>query len=227
MKTKLIMLFLVPLMWNCKQNPDTEKPKVEESKQETVVVTKLPTIIKELAKFAEPTFSDSTDIGELMTFKELDASGTVTPITMEKAVDLYKAMTKTGQASTMPIFEIQNTDNSILSFQGKGFGGVIWATVLVDRKTLEIKKVAFEHKAESNDYGAAMTQTSFENQFIGTKINLEQNTFSLKKAAEKAVDGGQIIDGISGSTVTSKGAVDMMNEGMKSYRNYLRPEDGT
>ena len=221
------MLFLVPLMWNCKQNPDTEKPKVEESKQETVVVTKLPTIIKELAKFAEPTFSDSTDIGELMTFKELDASGTVTSITMEKAVDLYKAMTKTGQASTMPIFEIQNTDNSILSVQGKGFGGVIWATVLVDRKTLEIKKVAFEHKAESNDYGAAMTQTSFENQFIGTKINLEQNTFSLKKAAEKAVDGGQIIDGISGSTVTSKGAVDMMNEGIKSYLNYLRPEDGT
>ncbi|WP_273565663.1 FMN-binding protein [Maribacter halichondriae] len=224
MKTKLMMLILVPLMWNCKENPEAAKPKIEEAKQEIQTVTALPAIIKELAKFAEPTFSDSTNIDELMMFKELDANGTVTPIDMERAVDLYKAMTKPAQAAEMPIFEIQNTDNSILPIQGKGFGGVIWANVLVDRKTLEIKKVAFEHKAESDDYGAAMTQTSFENQFVGTKINLEQNTFSLQKAVEKAVDDGQIIDGISGATMTSKGAVEMMNEGLRTYRSYLEGE---
>lgn len=215
------MLMLVPLIWNCKQNPDTPKPKVEESIQETVAVAELPTIIMELAKFAESRFSDATNIDVLINFKTIDANGTVSSIDKEKAVDLYKAMTKPAQTSAMPIFEVQNTDTSILPIQGKGFGGAIWANVLVDNKTLEIKKVAFEHKAESDDYGAAMTQTSFEDQFVGTKINLESKTFSLQKAVEKAVDDGLNIDGISGATMTSQGVVDMMNEGLRKYRNYL------
>ncbi len=221
MKAKLVVLLIIPLIWNCKENKDTEKPQIEEVKQQPEVVAKLPAIIRELANFAEPTFSDSTTIDSLMTFKELDANGSVNPIDMTRAVSLYKAMTGPKQVTAMPIFEIQNTDISILPIQGKGFGGAIWANVLVDKKTLEIKKVAFEHKAESEGYGAAFTQNTFENQFINTKINLEQKTFNLQKAIEKRTDDGAIIDGISGATMTSQGAVEMMNEGLRKYRNYL------
>ena len=226
MKTKLIVLFFI---WGlgCKENSGKAEPKIEKQEQESIAMPALPEIIKELAKFVEPTFSDSMSIDELMIFKELDTTGKVATIAMDRAVTLYKKMIGSKQTESLPIFEIKDTDMVILTIQGKGFGGTIWANVLVDRQTLEIKKVAFEHKAESHDYGAAMTQTSFENQFVGTKINLEQNTFGLQKAVGKAVVYGQIIDGISGSTVTSRGAVDMMNEGIKSYRNYLRVEDST
>lgn len=221
MKAKLVVLLILPLLWNCKEKKDTAQPQIEEVKQQAESVTTLPAIIRGLAKFAEPTFSDSTNIDALMIFKELDANGSVNPIDMTRAVGLYKAMTRPGQVTAMPIFEIKNTDNSILPLQGKGFGGAIWANVLVDKKTLEIKKVAFEHKAESEGYGAAFTQNTFENQFIGTKINLDQKTFNLQKAIEKRTDDGTIIDGISGATMTSKGAVEMMNEGLRKYRNYL------
>jgi Na+-transporting NADH:ubiquinone oxidoreductase subunit C len=222
-KTKFFLLLLMFLVCTCKQNKETAQPKFEEVTQQPKAVTKLPAVIWELAKFAESTFSDSTNIDSLMIFKELDATGSVNPINMTRAVSLYKAMTRPGQVTVMPIFEIQNTDNSILPLQGKGFGGPIWANVLVDRKTLEIKRVAFEHKAESEGYGDAMTQSSFENQFIGTKINLDQNTFLLQRNMEKRDDDGVLIEGISGATMTTQGAIRMVNEGMKSYQNYLRP----
>lgn len=84
---------------------------------------------------------------------------------------------KREQAVSLPIFEIKGTETVILPLQGVGFGGAIWAKVLVDRKALEIEKIEFEHKAESDGYGAAMTESSFERQFDGVKINLDEHTF--------------------------------------------------
>lgn len=224
MKTKLIVLILLPMIWNCKENRDTAKPIVEESKQETVVVAALPAIIMELAKYAEPTFSDAANSDELMIFKEIDANGTVAPINRQRAIDLYKGITKPQQVSAMPIFEIKNTDMVILPIQGKGFGGAIWANVVVDKKTLEIKKIAFEHKAESEGYGAALTQSTFENQFVGVKLNLDESSFVLKKNMEQRMDDGIVVDGISGATMTSNGVIEMMNLGLKKYKDYLIPK---
>ncbi len=224
MKIKILVLILVPMIWNCKENSDTAKPKVEVSKQETLAVAELPTSIKELAKFAVPTFSDAANSDEWMIFKEIDANGTVTSINRQRAIDLYKAITKPQQVSAMPIFEIKNTDMVILPIQGKGFGGAIWANVVVDRKTLEIKKITFEHKAESEGYGAALTQSTFENQFVGAKINLDENSFILKKNMEQRLDDGMVVDGISGATMTSDGVIEMMNLGLKKYKEYLMPK---
>ena len=160
-KIKFLLLILMSSFLNCKENQDTVKSKVEAVQKQPEVIAKLPAIIRDLAIFAEPTFSDSVNIKELMRFKALDGSGKLTPIDMDRAVALYKKMTMPGPVSSLPIFEIMNTDMAILPVQGIGFDGAIWAKVLVDKKTLEIKKVAFEHKAESDGYGAAMTQSTF------------------------------------------------------------------
>ncbi|MFT5735994.1 MAG: Na+-transporting NADH:ubiquinone oxidoreductase subunit C [Maribacter sp.] len=74
---------------------------------------------------------------------------------------------------------------------------------MVDTKSLEIKKIEFDPKAESDGYGGAMTQSSFEDKRIGTKINLEKNIFALQKNMEKRIDDGTIFDGISGTIMTS------------------------
>jgi Na+-transporting NADH:ubiquinone oxidoreductase subunit C len=223
MKTKIVLLLLVFLGWNCKQNSETKKPKVKDAKQEVQTVAKVSPVIKELAAFADLTLTDSTNVNELILFKEIDTSGSVTEIEMAKAVLLYKKMMKKELVNSLPIFEIKNTKTAILPIQGVGFGGAIWAKVLVDRTTFEIKKIAFEHQAESEGYGNAINQSHFENQFVGTKINLDQNTFTLQKNMERRMDDGTIIDGISGATMTNNAVIEMMNEGMKSYRNYLNP----
>jgi Na+-transporting NADH:ubiquinone oxidoreductase subunit C len=223
MKTKLALLLIVALSWNCRETPDTSKPNIKETKEECQTSVETSPITKNLIQFAELALTDSTEIEDLMLFKEISTDEVIAEIDWDRAQALYKGMKKRGQATSFPIFELKDTKTAILPIQGVGFGGAIWAKVLIDRNTLEIKKIAFGHKAESEGYGAAITQTSFENQFVGTKINLDADTFTLRQAMEKIRDDGQTIDGMSGATMTNQGVIAMVNDGMKQYRDYLSP----
>lgn len=215
----LLIVGSIVLLSGCKENQSTTKPKLRE--EENATLAKVPHIIKELALLADPTFSDTTNIDHLFIFKEIDANGSIDSTSITRAADLYRKIKIGEELSVLPIFEIKGTDTAILPIQGVGFGGAIWAKVLVDKKVLEIKKIAFEHKAESEGYGAVISQNLFEDQFVGTKINLEQHTVTFQKAIEKAVDDGQIIDGLSGATMTGQAVEQMINEGLRKYRNYF------
>lgn len=50
MKTKLLFIILVSLIWSCKEKPDTTKQKIEESKQETVADNDTMRVNKQEAK---------------------------------------------------------------------------------------------------------------------------------------------------------------------------------
>ena len=103
--------------------------------------------------------------------------------------------------------------------KGKGFGGPIWAMLLIDAKTLEILKIKFSHKAESEGYGAGIVRTSFQNQFKGKIVKISSaNTFGLQGHGEETY---YPIDGISGATVTNMAVVNMLNEGLKGYAEYF------
>lgn len=223
MKTSVICFIMVIAFWSCKHKPETQKPKSEVLVKEEKVIPTVPLVLIKLGEFANVNLSDVSVVNEFIVFKQIDANQTVTTIDMNKAVALYRKMTRREQVASLPIFEIQNTDNAILVIQGVGFGGSIWAKVLVNRTSLEIKKIEFEHKAESEGYGAAMTQSYFEEKFVGTNIDLEKNTFILEQNKERRVDDGTLIDGISGATMTSQAALEMVNLGLKNYKAYLRP----
>ena len=211
-------MVLVVLGWNCKENPKQTEQKIEAVKEAIQTTTGIPDSIEEIATFVAPTLADTTNILDLIIFKELNTSGKVSTIEMARAGDLYKKLKTRGQATSLPIFEIMDSDLVVLPIQGVGFGGAIWAKVLLDKKTLEIKNIAFEHKAESDGYGAAVSEKTFEDQFLGVKIKLDKDTFTLQKAG----DAVHFIDGISGATMTSKGAVTMVNEGLRKYSSYLK-----
>ncbi|MEG3658759.1 FMN-binding protein [Arenibacter palladensis] len=216
-KIKILLMMVVVLGWSCKENPKQTEPIIE-PEQKIQTTTEVPASIKEIAAFAMPTFTDTTNIQDLIIFKELNTtSGIISTIDLERASDLYKKLATRGQVTSLPIFEVKEKDLVVLPVQGVGFGGAIWAKVLLDKKSLEIKNIAFEHKAESEGYGAAVSEKTFEDQFLGIKINLEEDTFTLQKAN----DDGHFIDGITGSTMTSKGAVSMVNEGLRKYGGYL------
>lgn len=221
-KIKILLMILVVLGWNCKENPKQAEP-IMEPEQEIQTTTEIPASIKEIAAFAMSSLTDTTNLQDHIIFKELNTtSGDISTIDPEKAGDLYKKLATRGQAASLPIFEVKGTDLVVLPVQGVGFGGAIWAKVLLDKKTQEIKNIAFEHKGESEGYGAAMVQNTFEDQFIGVKINLEEDTFTLQKAIEKANDDGHFIDGLTGATMTSQGAVSMVNQGLRKYSSYLK-----
>ena len=223
MKTKFLLLLVVLFFWNCKQKLSTEKTKKIEILREQKAIELVPPTIIELGSFGDISFSDTTDINEFIDFKRIEATQSVTVISMKEAVILYKKVMKRKKAISLPIFEIKNTNNVILPMQGIGFGGPIWAKVLVDRNTLEIKNIAFDHFAETDGYGAAMTQTSFSDEFIGAIIDLDKNTFIFQKNLDNKKNTAISVDGISGATITSEAAIEMVNEGLKKFKGYLRP----
>ncbi|PIB25555.1 FMN-binding protein [Maribacter sp. 4G9] len=212
----LIILFI-----SCKEEPKANMPDSENTRQDLPKKEGLSAVQKEIVSFADSTFSHNSDMNTLFVFKKIDDQGTITDIDMNEGIRLYKELIKSNTVDALPIFEVKNTDTAILSIRGKGFGGAIWAKVLIDRKTLEIKNIEFDHKSETYGYGSAMTQRTFEDQFVGSKIDLEYHSFTLQQNIEKRIDDGVIIDGISGATMTSAAAVQMVNLGLQKYKGYL------
>lgn len=221
MKSKYIPMLFMLLVWNCKQKTDAVPIPVEKEIDQIGLSNAPDTDFKALLKFLEIDFADSTDINSIIDFKEIDQSGGIETITLDKGIAIYKEIVK-GQAPKMsPIFEIKNTNNTLLMLNGKGFGGPIWATILIDKKSLEILKIQFDHRSETEGYGAAMTQPTFENMFSGTKIEFHPNTFGLQKGSNQLLKGSKMVDGISGATITSMAVVEMVNQGLLMYHDYL------
>lgn len=224
-KNVILSLFLTVLFLGCKENPDKVTPAIEmEEIQEKITAIKFPEEILSLAIFAEPNQKDTIAIEQNITYKEISDSGIVKAISKEKALELYKSLKKHKAVVSYPIFEINNTETAILPIKGIGFGGAIWANVLVDKNSLEIKKIEFDHAAESSDYGAPFTNNTFENQFVGKKIDFGDTMFFLRKQIEMMEDDGHVIDGLAGATMTSAGAVKMVNDGLRRYQGYLVKE---
>lgn len=223
MRTKITMLLLGFLLLNCKDQTPAIKQIDNTGVIQEKAITPVPSVINDFGEFIGIVFSDSLTVDDVFNFKKIDVSNVITSIDMSQSVVLYNKMTKREKATSFPIFEVKNTNNVILPVQGLGFGGPIWAIVLLDTNTLEIKNIAFDHFAESDGYGSAMTQPSFENEFIGSITNLDDDTFVMQKNLDRRIDDGVIIDGISGATMTSAGAMQMVNQGLKQYKEYLRP----
>ncbi len=221
---KLLQLFiLVFLFSSCKQKTNVRNSTIEKPKKETqhdkVQITP---IARELVEFVGVTNTSETDIEKLFLVKEIDKAGNITTIDFEKGIASYKRAINSMQTETPLIFEIVESDKVILTTVGKGYMGAIWAKILVDKSSKKILKVQFDHKGESEGYGAEFTNASFENQFTNAKISFISTTFSLKQDEKLILEGNQEIDGISGATITSKASIIMINQGLQKYQEYFR-----
>ncbi|MFD2561394.1 FMN-binding protein [Aquimarina rubra] len=226
MKRLLLLMVLLSGIWACKKQITTEKQEIPESnsaqqKKENKGITQSSPFIKELVTFANIKANDSSDIDKLFQVKIIDSTGKISPSNITEGIDLYKKAVTSQQQMTLPIFEITNSDQVILFAVGKGYMDAIWAKILINKNSQEISKIAFNHKAESEGYGAEITYDSFENKFTGTKISLTQNTFCLLQNGKNLIKGDKKIDGISGATITSHAVIQMLNERLKKYQSYL------
>jgi Na+-transporting NADH:ubiquinone oxidoreductase subunit C len=224
MKTIYWVFFLIlSLLWGCKQKESTREhpPEASEKVTETAVAAPLSAIIKELGQFADLDVPDATAVERLIDFKKINGDGDIKTIDMETYIKLYQLILKNVKGTELPIYEIRDRDRAILMMGGKGFGGPVWAKVLVDKATREISKIEFDHRLESDGYGAGMSESRFENQFIGAKVQVKANTYGLDQTGKKIIEGTQLVDGLSGATTTSSAAVYMVNEGLLKYSGYL------
>lgn len=111
----------------------------------------------------------------------------------------------------------------IIPAYGSGLWGPIWGYIAVDDDGSTIYGAYFAHQGETPGLGAEIEKPAFCNQFDGKEL-FQAGIFlpiAVVKKGQKAPDGRDYVDAVSGGTVTSKGVSAMLDDCLKPYKSYL------
>ena len=215
-----LLIFVCTLLWQCRDKAVTEK----EIPKETIVESKIPGVIVDLCASADVAITDTTDIGSLLRFRMIDSAGAIQEINIDRAARLFKRLESGKKVMEIPLMEFLVTKETLMMFNGRGYGGQIRARLILDQKTLRIEKVEFEHQAESESYASVITTSSFEDQFSGLVIKDKEPHFGIVQSGKLLRAGSRTVDGVSGATQTSLAVIEMMNEGISRIKDYAVTE---
>lgn len=111
----------------------------------------------------------------------------------------------------------------IIPVYGAGLWGPIWGYLALDADGSTVYGAYFSHQGETPGLGAEIEKPAFQEQFIG-KAMFKDGQFlpiSVIKKGQKAQNGEDTVDGISGGTITSKGVGAMLDNCLSPYKTYL------
>lgn len=131
-------------------------------------------------------------------------------------------------ARRLPVYVCDlNGDGSgvkyVLPVYGSGLWGPIWGYVAVDDDGSTIYGAYFAHQGETPGLGAEIEKAAFREQFDGKRLFKEGRFMPIAviKKGQKAPNGEDYVDAISGGTITSKGVGAMLDDCLKPYKNFL------
>jgi len=213
--TKHILMSIIIIIFTtaCKQTTPTEDSSTEKQSMSMYM--------RDIGYFIDTTYTDSTDLNSIVDFKYLDINKKINNCSMEKSTELYSNIIHSDSCTEFPIFEVKNSNISVLVIGQKSQWATIWAMYLVDRDLKTIKKVDIYYKAEVPGLGVGISSTEFENQFINLPIQISGHSFGLKQDEKIIIQGGNIIDGISGATLSSTTIIEVSNK-LELFNEYLR-----
>lgn len=136
----------------------------------------------------------------------------------------FKTMDANERNYPLFVFEDGGTKKYIVPMAGKGLWGPIWGYVAFDGDMNTIYGSTFDHKTETPGLGAEISETWFQERFIGKTI-FEGNDYVSVEVVKGGVNvegKNHLVDGISGGTITSKGVGEMMERTLNVYVPYFK-----
>lgn len=127
----------------------------------------------------------------------------------------------------LPVYvaNVNGETEYVLPMNGQGLWGSIWGYVglKADKKT--IVGVYFGHASETPGLGAEITSARFKDQFKDRSVIDGNGTIiSVVKhgnADKTNQQGGNAVDGVTASTLTSNGVHNMLQQYIGMYKNFL------
>lgn len=134
-----------------------------------------------------------------------------------------KSMSK---SNTLPVFvaNVNGATKYVLGLYGQGLWGPVWGYISLDEDKATVYGVDFSHASETPGLGAKITEVAFRDQFPQKKIFDPEGTYTsvaIVKPGSHVPAGQDYVDGISGSTLTSKGVNNMLFDSIKKYEQFL------
>ena len=121
-------------------------------------------------------------------------------------------------------FEVDGATKYVLRLHGAGLWGGIGGYLALDEDKNTIFGINFNHESETPGLGALIVEEPFRSQFIGKHIrNAEGEIVSVAvlKKGNKAENGEEQVDAVSGATITSTGVSDMLRANLAEYAEIL------
>ena len=131
------------------------------------------------------------------------------------------------QRFPMYIAQLDDTKYYIIPLRGAGLWNAIWGYVALEKDLNTIKGVVFDHQGETAGLGAEITQTWFQDRFVGEKVfdtngNLAGINVSKTNNDPQGLDKlDHEVDAISGATITGDGVTAMISERLAHYTPYI------
>lgn len=212
LKNILVSTILIIFIASCSQSPPTEEPLTEEQLMSIYM--------SDIGYFIDSAFTDSTDLSSIVDFKYINLNKEIKECSKEKSIEIYSKIIHCDSCTEFPIFEVKNSNISVLIVGDKNEWASIWIAYFMVRPSKTIKKVNIYYTAEVPGLGVKVSKTEFEKQFINLPIQINENSFGLRQNREIIIQGANIIDGISGATLSSTTVVEISNR-LELFEEYL------
>ena len=126
----------------------------------------------------------------------------------------------------LPVMKCKMDDGSIkyvLPMYGAGLWGPIWGYVAVNDDGNTIYGANFSHEGETPGLGARIADKDFQDEFVDKHLFQEgeyKGVVVLKKGL-KSTTGAEVVDALTGATITSLGVSAMLEDCLTPYKGFL------
>ena len=119
--------------------------------------------------------------------------------------------------------EVDGAKKYVVPVYGMGLWGPIWGYVAVNDDCNTVYGAYFNHDSETAGLGAEIKDSkAWQDKFIGKTIYDANGTPVLKVVKSSEVKNPQSeVDGVTGATLTSNGVSDMLQDGLRKYKDLL------
>ena len=161
----------------------------------------------------------------------VDAQGNIVDSTANVAFDVDMKKNVKLAERQLPVMKCTMDDGSVkyvLPVYGAGLWGPIWGYVAVNDDGNTIYGANFSHEGETPGLGARIAEQPFQDEFRDKHLFVggEFKSVAVLKKGQKATNGAEQIDALTGATITSRGVSDMMADCLAPYEAFLKRLQG-
>lgn len=156
----------------------------------------------------------------------INAKGDTLNAGAEKDQAGFKVENKEISTENLPIY-ICNVDGQtkyVVPMSGRGLWGGLWGYMAINDDCATVFGAYFSHESETAGLGSPIAEQKFQDQF--KNMHIFADTASTQVALT-IVKKGQVknpeyeVDGLTGATLTTKGAAAMVTDGLQQYIGFF------
>ena len=157
----------------------------------------------------------------------VDSEGNIVDSARNVAFDVDMKKNVKLAERQLPVMKYKLDDGSVkyvLPVYGAGLWGPIWGYIAVNDDGNTIYGANFSHEGETPGLGARITEQSFQDEFKDKHLFIdgEFKSVAVLKKGQRATNGAEQIDALTGATITSRGVSDMMADCLAPYEAFLK-----